>query len=351
MRPESLPVDEVIANKLRDPEHYRKNSPSDVNARESGGMRSLVAAVKHTMAQASTAAPYRAIIPAGFQEPTSVVPVDASRSVVACLSGDNLTTLFDAKGRLRRTPLAAPSTNEIKMDAVLIENSRVARAGAGIMIMPETHQPRPVGRDGSIVLERLPAYIRHVEAGAWSTVDVASLGEVPQSSLPINSTEIEWDNAIAKAIRFEIPRVDRRAYADQDQLCAHIVAGIALGLARTADAVLLDAVKASNPQAFSIAAIAAQDLQIEDIRAIAGTNAAGVAVGVDGVLRAAGVPAQLTPDMSGTIVGAWDRCVVAIRDDISINFLRIGTAGDMMVTAWASMLPLIAAPQNFWEVA
>jgi hypothetical protein len=101
----------------------------------------------------------------------------------------------------------------------------------------------------------------------------------------------------------------------------------------------------------AVSTIAAQDLQIDDIRAIAGTDGTGVAIGVDGVLRAAGIPAHLTPDMSGTLVGTWNRCVVAIRDDISINFLRVGTAGEMMVTAWASMLPIIAAPHNFWEVA
>jgi hypothetical protein len=231
---------------------------NDIAVPDFGGKRTLVDAVRHAMGEATTAASYRAVMSPGFQEPTSIIPVDASRSVIACLSGDNLTTLFDARGRLRRTPLAAPSTHEIKLDAVVIENSRVARAGAGIIVMPEAHKPHPVGRNGSVVLEKIPAYIRHIEAAAWSTVDVASLAEIPQSPLPISSTGIEWDNAIAKAIRFQIPRADRREYSDQDHFCAQIVAGIALGLARTADAVLLDAVKASNPQAFSIAAIAAK---------------------------------------------------------------------------------------------
>lgn len=324
---------------------------NEIAAAEVGGKRSLVAAVRYAMDQAASAQAYRAHTPTGFHEPTHFIPMDTTRSVVACLSGDNLTTLFDANGKLRRTPHSAPSTDELKMDAVVIANSRVARAGAGVIIMPEASKPRPVGRNGAVVLESVPGFVRHVDAATWSIVDVDSLAEIPQSPSPIASVRIDWSQATAKAVRFEVPRAERMTYADQDQLCGQIVAGITLGLARAADALLLDAIAATNPQPFNLASVAAQDLAFDDIRALVGTDGAGANVGPDGALRAAGIAAQLTADASGTLVGAWDRCAVAIRDDVTINFQRTGHAGAMTVTAWMSMLALIPAPQKFWEVA
>ena len=55
--------------------------------------------------------------------------------------------------------------------------------------------------------------------------------------------------------------------------------------------------------------------------------------------------------MPGTIIGAWDRSVIAIRDDIRINIERTGLAGGFAITAWAAMLPVVPVPQYFFAAA
>lgn len=316
-----------------------------------GKRRSLASALRVLMTEAAHAQEYRAHTPAGMQEPTAFIPVDASRSIVACLSGENLPGLFDAKGRLRRTPQAAPSSDVMRMDAAIVANSRVVRAGAGLVIMPELTKAHAVGRTGQIALESVPGFVRNVEASAWGTIDVDSLAELTVSASPITSVPIDWKNATAKAVRFEITRKDRKTYVDQDKLCEEIVAAITLGLARAADEVLLSALSAIPLTDFTLAKAASEGLFVDELRGLVGTNAVGAAFAADGTLRAAGVTSELTPDMAGTIVGAWNRAVVAVRDDVDILFERTGTAGEMAVTAWASMLPLIPVASKFWTVA
>jgi len=316
-----------------------------------GVRRSLASALRVMMTEASRAQEYRAHTPVGMQEPTAFIPIDATRSIVACLSGENLPGLFDANGRLRRTPQAAPSSDAIRMDAAVVANSRVVRAGAGLVIMPEFTKAHAVGRTGDIVLERMPGFVRNVEASAWGTIDVDSLAEVPVSVSPITSVPIDWKNATAKAIRFEITRKDRKNYGDEDKLCEEIIAAITLGLARAADEVLLSALSAIPLTDFTLAKAASEGLFVDELRGLVGTNAVGAAFAADGALRAAGVASELTPDMAGTIVGAWNRAAVAVRDDVDIVFERTSLAGGMAVIAWASMLPLIPVASKFWTVA
>jgi len=316
-----------------------------------GKRRSLASALRVLMTDAANAPTHRAHTPVGAHEPTAFIPIDATRSILACLSGDNLPGLFDAKGRLRRTPQAAPSVDELRMDAAIVANSRVVRAGAGLVIMPEITKAHAVGRTGDVVFEHTPGFVRHVDAAVWDTVDLDSLVSVPVSASPITSVAIDWNSAIAKTVRFEIPRKDRKSYGDQDKLCEEIIAAITLGLARAADEVLLSALSAAPLTDFTLAKAASEGLFVDELRGLVGTNATGAAFAADGALRAAGVASELTPDMAGTIVGAWNRAAVAVRDDVDIIFQRTGNAGAMEIIAWVSMLPLIPVASKFWTVA
>lgn len=311
----------------------------------------LSARINAVMDEAQNAPAFRLHSPGGDHGRAVSIPVSALRSTMACLSSENLVGLFDADGRLRRTPSAAPSEDTIGLGAAVIANSRVARAGVGIIIVPDQSVPHAIGRTGPVAMETVPAFVRNVEPGVWETVDVNALAEVSLSDSPITSVEIDWETSIAKAIRFKVSRKDRMRYRDQDKLCDEIGAAITLGLARAADACLLSALTAEALSPFTLAHAAAEGLDFGDLRALVGTGAAGAAVGQDGVLRAAGVPANLTGDMAGTIVGAWDRAAVAIRDDINISFERTGLAGEMAVTAWAAMQPIIPVANKFWTIA
>lgn len=308
-------------------------------------------AIRQTIDETLRAQAYRAHTPDGMNEPTAHIPTPAARSLVACLSTASLPGLFDREGRLRRVPNAAPAGVTVKLDAGIIAASRVAQAGAHVVIFPEAIKPRTDDRR-TVAVESFPSELRNIEAAAFGSVDVDVEGDAPVIPLPVLSAPIDWKSpaVVTKGVRFEIPRSERRRI-DPDQLAAEILAALTLGLSRAADAVLLSKVTATAPAPFTLAQAAAHGLVFGELRALAGTAGAGAAVGQDGVLRVAGVPAELTGDMAGTIVGAWNRAGVAINEDVSIHFERLGANGGLAVTAWASMLALLPDANKFWTVA
>lgn len=320
------------------------------NTSHRGSRPSLATALRTVMDDAAKAQPFRDHTPIGMDAPTVRMAISTARLTVACLKSDNLPDLFDRNGRLRRTPQAAPSSDTVRMDAAVITNSRVASAGAGVVIVPEASVARAVGKDGPLAFERVPGFLRNIEAGEWSTVNVDALPEVSVSPSPIVSAEIDWSIATAKAIRFVVNRKERMRYGDQDELCNEIIAALTLGLARAADEVLLSDLSARALANFTLGAAAAEGLAMGDLRALVGTGGQGAAVGQDGALRAGGIAAELTAEMSGTIVGAWDRTAVAVRDDVNIFFERTGLAGEMAITAWASMQSLVPSASKFWKL-
>jgi hypothetical protein len=316
-----------------------------------GNRPSLAAAVRTLMDEAATAAPYRAHVPAGMHEPTAYIPTSVARSITAVLGNEYLPGLFDAEGRLRRTPQAAPSADELRVSGAIIANSRVARAGAGIILIPEATKAHAVGHTGAIALEAVPGFVRHVEAAPFATVDVSSLAEVGVSVSPIASVQIDLKNMTGKAVRFEVTRRERISYGDQQALVEQILSSITLGLARAADATLLEALSAETLSPFTLSGVAMQDLEFEALRALVGRDGIGAVVGQDGALRAAGVPAALTADMDGSIVGDFSRAAVAMRDDVTIYIERTGTQGRMAITCWAAMQACIPAPGKFFAVS
>jgi hypothetical protein len=315
-------------------------------------MTNLVQAIRSIMADAQNAQTVRAHTPAGMSAPTAYIQVSAERSLVISLMGDSLAGLFDSQGRLRRTPNAAPSSDEVKLQAALIGNSRVANAGAHVLIYPEASNAVPVGKTGVIALETIPGAVRNIEAAPFATVDVDTAAEVTVSARPVHVAGIDWSQSIAKAVRFEIPRADRRIYnREPDKLESEILASLTLGLSRAADEVLLSAIAATTPGAFNLGSAAAQGLGFGELRALVGTGGAGAQVNQSGALTVAGVPAELTADAAATVVGAFNRASIAIRDDVTVIFERIGTAGVLAVTAWASFLPLVPDSNKFWTAA
>ena len=154
---------------------------------------------------------------------------------------------------------------------------------------------------------------------------------------------------MTKGLRMVFKRVDQRAL-ENDLLHAEIITAIVMGLARAADETLVSAIAATTPAAFTLAKAAAQGLKFDELRGVVGTAGAGASVSQDGALRAAGIRSQLSPDLAGTIVGAWDRAGVAIHEDLPVHFERLNTQGDLVVTAWANLTPLVPDQAKFWMV-
>ncbi|MCA8229887.1 hypothetical protein [Burkholderia vietnamiensis] len=186
--------------------------------------------------------------------------------------------------------------------------------------------------------------------------------EPPQNSgrfiavtpLPIKRAQINVDsawgpqtNTKAYGVRFAVTRKDIKTYSGLANAITHAMTH---GLARTADAVLLGAIVAAAPAPFSLSAAAAAAVRFGELRALVGTSGTGAAVGQDGVLRADGIAAELTPDMAATIVGAFSRSAIMIRSTVEVIAERVNIDGSMEFKAWAEFQPLLPDTSRFWTV-
>lgn len=285
--------------------------------------------------------------PPGFDEPTHIVRKSPSISREINLNRAFLPSLFDKDGKLIRTPAAKIAATTIPLSAAILNASRVAAAGAHVIVQPEPSRAVPTGKTGDVVLQRNATAFRTVSAAHFGIV--ADGDDVPTAPHPALSAEIDWQSSVSRALRMEFKRTDQRAL-ESGFLHAEIVAAIVMGLARAADEVLLAAIAATAPTPFSLAKVAAQGLKFDELRGTVGTAGAGATVNQDGDLRAAGIPSELTADLAATIVGAWDRAAVAIHEDLPIHFERLNTQGDLVVTAWANLIPLVPDQAKFWTV-
>lgn len=288
--------------------------------------------------------------PHGAHEPTGYLPAPLKRSIIVPLQTTSLLGLFDKSGKVTHAPAGALAGEVVTLSGAVIANSLVARAGAHVIVRKDSSNALRFDKstDG-VAFERTPGRFVNVDAVEFSAV--AEDADAALIELPISRADItkDWGNSIQKAFRIELNRSDFQN-VKADELLSEIMTAVALGIARAADETLLSALVATAPAAFTLASLASQGLQLGDLRALVGTNAAGAAVGADGVLRAAGVPAALTPDTAGTIIGAFDRVAVAVGEEVTLIWERVNTNGKLSLSAWVNMLPIIPDPSKFYEV-
>ena len=285
--------------------------------------------------------------PPGFDEPTHTVRKSPAVSGAINLDRDNISNLFDSKGKLVRTPNAKIAASSVKLSAALVNASRVASVGAHIIVQPEPTRAIPTGKTGEVVIERNAGAFRTVSAARFESV--ADVDDVPTNQLPVLAAEIDWESSVSRSVRMVFSRTQQRAL-ESATFYAEIESDLTLGLARAADECMLTAIAASAPSAFNLASVAMEGLRFHELAALVGTSAAGATVGADGYLRAAGVLAELTADTSGTYIAAWDRTAVAVHADMPVHIERLNVQGDLVVTAFANMIPLLPNTQVIWTV-
>lgn len=241
-------------------------------------------------------------------------------------------------------PFVMPSTGVATIAGAVVNASQVAAAGARIIpIAASPDSPQPLIQTYG---KALPAPVLFQRPEKFSIIMPATFAaladgvDVSTSAFPAARASVLWGDAPSHAVRFEISRQDQKAMTE-DELAFEIEQAIARGLARLADAVLLGAIAAATPAAFTLAAAAAKGLRFAELRALVGTAATGAAVGVDGVLRSGGVAAELTDTTAATIIGAFNRSAVAVEDEVQIIIDRRSLQGDLAITAHVSMRALV----------
>jgi len=261
------------------------------------------------------------------------------------LSTQNVADIIGADGKIRRAPRGAAVGATVPMSAAIIRQSIVARAGAHAIVREDNKTAIPAGK--GIVFQRVPARLRLVEAASFSHVPDGD--DLPVSAIPVSEAEIDFAEAPSHGVRFNVPRSELKRVGDE--ITYHEISiALTIGLARLVDRELLKCLAAADLAEFSLARIAGQGIRFDEVRAIVGRGAHGAAVGADGVLRAAGLPADLTGDTEMTFAGAWDRAGIAIYDDVQLLIERTNTRGSTAFTVWANVVPLVPDLSKFWKV-
>lgn len=254
-----------------------------------------------------------------------------------------------------RMPKGTEAGKQTTFSSVLLEASRVSQAGARVILVAEADDAVQMP-GGGIALQKRNAGYTLVEAVNFAMVPDADplavppeTGEVSTSALPIYRDMIDLDTMPSYGFRVALSRSEQKSFEDGELEDSALVS-IALGIARTADQVLLSAIAASTPAAFTLGAAAALGVEFVELRALVGTAGNGAAVGQDGTLRAAGVLAELTPVTAETIVGTFSRAAVAVHEDIRLVAERTNKHGELILTCWVNMQALLPLPGAFWKV-
>jgi hypothetical protein len=208
--------------------------------------------------------------------------------------------LSDVKLVSGTSALQAMETNEvapgelISLPASLVKESRVARAGAAVVVVPEASKAVPLGKTGEIALVSTPHRYITVEAAPFTLVPEPvspALPDLAETAPPISRADVSFAGP-SYGVRFSISRRDMSMY-QMDAILEQLLQAINLGLARAADHALLTAIAASAPASFTLGVAAAAGVEFGELRALVGTDANAAAVGQDG-----NSPPQFRPPLS-----------------------------------------------------
>lgn len=333
-----------------DREHLRHHSD--------GSNPMLTTRIRKLIEEAQRAQSYLAHTPPGFQEPTAYIAQRAVASLVLALNSDSLPGLVGADGRIRKAPVAAVAGETVKLAAGVIAASRVADAGAHILVRPEPTRAHALGKTGGIAVESVASSFRLVDPATFSAVPDDA--EVATSPFPVTSAEIDWATSTSQGVRFELRRRDLRDLG-AEFVATEAVRAIVLGLGRAADKALMSAIESTLPSRFALSDAAAKGLRFGELFGFLGRNSGAGHVTEAGMLhvnvvtadgsapRHEYVKAELSADLERSIIGAWSRAAVAIHEDVPLHFERLNANGDLAITAWVNLIPLLPDASCFWH--
>lgn len=313
--------------------------------------------IKNLIANARAAQGVREHTPVGYSEPLRIESVSKVQGTILDLTEPvpNIAAYFDEQGKLRRIPEGRPSVTDATIDPLSVARaySRVAAAGAHLILRSPALTPKSVGSHGVVVMQR--------EVSGMSVIQPLPMTMVPDgedtpilTTLPVKSAVVDWsdeDSTPAYAVRLEIPRGDYRDRLHNGTLDEVLTVAILAGAGRIADHALMTALSAAPLSDFSLARAASTGLGFGELRALIGTSGDGAAVGQDGVLRASGIAAELTDTGARTFVGAFDHAAVILDREIRVIAEKVSLDGALAITVFASAAALLPDAEKFFKVA
>jgi hypothetical protein len=238
--------------------------------------------------------------------------------------------------------------------------SRCIAAGAALVAMPSSVPLRAAG-SGVVAMAEEPQSLEIVNPAPFALISVdeeldAPEGEVTETPPPILRAAVNRATMPQFAFATSITRSAQKEFG-LARIEAQLMQAIAMGMGRVFDSEILRAVAATTPetatsaQALALKAAAA-GLLWPGLRGIIGTSAAANSVSVEaGVLRALGVPAELSADTAAAYVADWRGAAIFVPDAIDVIIDRTSAAGDLRVTCWLGAAAVVADPSRFFVAA
>jgi hypothetical protein len=206
--------------------------------------------------------------------------------------------------------------------SAVLNDSRFLQAGGRLV----SFEPVKETVGGAMAFAQRPARFEILTAPSVAILPDGD--DVAVGSLPIESALVNLSDAPNRAVFFNLTRAQQksRPEAEWDFLVAH---SLGLALARSCDEVALGAIAAGASSTWSLASAAARGHRVADLRAIAGTSAAGATFAPDGTLRVAGIRAEITNAIAATVAGSFSRAAVALHDSMHLIVKRNSVEGDV----------------------
>lgn len=264
----------------------------------------------------------------------------------------------DPQHLLGALPSGTDAGKVSRLDTSIAAASAVLSSGAHLVVCDTAEENKPLSLgNGEIGWERRERRFDLIDRAPFTMIAGDGDELVPHPPR-ITSRVIDTSGMKVIGARVELSRAAQRQFASEGVMAAEVLASFALGIGAALDKLYLDALLASLPPAFSLAALAATGFDVPAARALIGTNATGASITAHGNLVAlalmsvtdGGIPARMTAAMAETLVLVPARSAIAIDAEIRIITQQTGKQGGLALTALASAIPVVDAG-SAWQVA
>ncbi len=278
--------------------------------------------------------------PPGFDHPTRITPVTPAVVGEIDLAGEMLPAASAAAAQgFFFSPLSLDEPGRVlRMSEAIMRLSRVCRAGGQMVFANTAPVSAPSTANGPVFYTR-PTVAKILKPAPFTPL--ADGAQVAVSAWPTVTDTVTVKDAATHSVHLKISRRDQKSMPDE-LLAYEIGYAVVHGLANLFDQVVLAAILAKNPAAFSFGAMAAHNVSAQDLRAIVGTNGTGFVMRADGTPALSnGLPAELSPSMAQTIAGDFGTAFGFVADHTRLVLKRTAVDGELDVVCHVSVKPSV----------
>lgn len=266
-------------------------------------------------------------------------------------------------GRMERderyVPLASPAGETATFSAVVAAQSRVARAGARLLWIP---QPKAIVAAGGFQLDPVAETFSVLKPAPFDVVEFDDLSGDPVADLvpgdwPVREISLDRETLRSYGVSFTLPR---RARIDRGEaiVSAEMIESIAAGIAHAVDHELVGAMDSAmrlgddSPNAafnYSHRRAAESGSYLHELAGLLGSESAAVItlVAPDGTATINGFPVDFCAAARANVLANFSRFGVWIDPEITLAASRLANDG-LQVACWIRLQAAMPDPGAMW---